>query len=177
MTLIDIIDEHVRRAKALGATVGFKAKRGDARHFDEADASADACLLLGPLYHLRSPDDRVRVLAEAVRVTRPGGLVVAAAISRYSWPLDALRQRDLSEEYATAMRKVIDPGVHDPQKGFTTSYLHRPDELVTEFSTAGLAEVNIAGIEGPGWILSTPRHFTRRGNRSSQRSPSGSPAL
>jgi ubiquinone/menaquinone biosynthesis C-methylase UbiE len=49
--------------------------RGDARELDLADASVDAVLLLGPLYHLRQRSDRVRALAEARRVVRPGGPV------------------------------------------------------------------------------------------------------
>lgn len=46
-----------------------------------ADASADAVLLLGPLYHLHSRDDRLRAIAEARRVCRPGGMIFCAFIS------------------------------------------------------------------------------------------------
>jgi predicted SAM-dependent methyltransferase len=41
----------------------------------------DAVLLPGPLYHLTERADGVRALAEARRVTRPGGIVAAAVIS------------------------------------------------------------------------------------------------
>jgi SAM-dependent methyltransferase len=56
----------------------------DARDLDLGDASVDAVLLLGPLYHLRRRADRVRALSEARRVVRPGGPVFAAAISRWA---------------------------------------------------------------------------------------------
>jgi SAM-dependent methyltransferase len=59
---------------------------GDARSLEAADSSADAVLLLGPLYHLTSRDDRVTALREAHRVTRPGGVVAALALSRF-YPL------------------------------------------------------------------------------------------
>jgi len=49
---------------------------------DLATGSVDAVLLLSPLYHPARRADRVRALAEAARVVRPGGPVFAAAISR-----------------------------------------------------------------------------------------------
>ncbi len=50
---------------------------GDARRLDRPDASVDAALLLGPLYHLTERGDRVAALAEARRVLRPGGVLAA----------------------------------------------------------------------------------------------------
>ena len=77
--LIDIVPAHVRRARELARTLSrrFAATLGDARSLAQEDASCDACLLLGPLYHLVRPEDRARALSEAVRVTRPQGVVVA----------------------------------------------------------------------------------------------------
>lgn len=43
-----------------------------------ADDTYDITLLLGPMYHLFSRNDQRRALAEAVRVTKPGGIVFAA---------------------------------------------------------------------------------------------------
>lgn len=42
------------------------------------DNTYDLTLLLGPVYHLFTADDQRRALAEAIRVTRPGGVVFAA---------------------------------------------------------------------------------------------------
>ena len=38
----------------------------------------DVTLLLGPMYHLYTKEDKLRALAEAVRVTKPGGRVLVA---------------------------------------------------------------------------------------------------
>ncbi len=57
---------------------------GDARALDLPDASVDAVLLLGPIYHLPTPADRVAALVEAGRVVRPGGPIFAVAISRWA---------------------------------------------------------------------------------------------
>ncbi len=56
----------------------------DARHLDLPDASVDAVLLLGPLYHLYERADRLQALREARRIARPGAPVFAAAISRWA---------------------------------------------------------------------------------------------
>jgi S-adenosylmethionine-dependent methyltransferase len=45
------------------------------------DESCDVVLLLGPLYHLQTPAERRRAVAEARRVLTPGGVVLAAAIN------------------------------------------------------------------------------------------------
>lgn len=42
------------------------------------DASFDLTLLLGPMYHLYTRDDKLKALAEAIRVTKQGGFILAA---------------------------------------------------------------------------------------------------
>jgi hypothetical protein len=37
--------------------------------------------------------------------------------------------------------------------GFTTAYLHRPDELRAELDEAGFEDIVVRGVEGPGWLL------------------------
>ncbi len=60
--------------------------QGDARHMPFlSDGWADATLLLGPLYHLIGDDGKLEALAEAKRVTKPGGLIfVAYLLNEYS---------------------------------------------------------------------------------------------
>lgn len=38
----------------------------------------DITLLLGPMYHLFTEEDKLRALSEAIRVTKPGGVIFAA---------------------------------------------------------------------------------------------------
>ena len=93
--LIDPVPLHVGQARAAaGGRPGVAlaaAEVGDARALSLSDASADAVLLLGPLYHLPERADRLQALAEARRVCRRGGVVIAAAISRFASTLDGLR--------------------------------------------------------------------------------------
>jgi ubiquinone/menaquinone biosynthesis C-methylase UbiE len=73
--LVDPVPLHVEQASRVP---GVTARHGDARDLPMPGASADAVLLLGPLYHLVEREDRVRALREAARVVRPGGVVAAA---------------------------------------------------------------------------------------------------
>ncbi len=131
---------------------------GDARALDLADETVDAVLLLGPLYHLTDPADRVRALAEARRVLRPAGRLFAAAISRWASTLDALA-RDLLQDprFAEIVERDLRDGQHrNPTERldyFTTAYFHRPEELASEVGSAGLVLDGVYGLEGPGWIL------------------------
>lgn len=53
--------------------------QGDARNLsDLADSAYDITLLLGPMYHLFTENDKLQALREAVRVTKPGGVIFAA---------------------------------------------------------------------------------------------------
>ena len=44
------------------------------------DDTYDITLLLGPLYHLYTPKDKQQALGEAIRVTKPGGVIFAAYV-------------------------------------------------------------------------------------------------
>jgi 2-polyprenyl-3-methyl-5-hydroxy-6-metoxy-1,4-benzoquinol methylase len=92
--LIDPVPLHVEQARA----IGVDASEGDARSLDQASASVDVVLLLGPLYHLVDRADRLRALREAHRVLRPEGLLFAAAISRFAALFDLLVRLDRLQE-------------------------------------------------------------------------------
>jgi ubiquinone/menaquinone biosynthesis C-methylase UbiE len=142
--LFDLVAEHVAAAAALP---GVDAQVADARDLPLGDASADAVLVLGPLYHLVDPGDRALALREAARVSR--GLVVAAAISRYAGLLDLGAHGLLDAAALPRVRRAIETGVHDPALGFTVAYFHLPEELEAELQAAGLRDVAVYGVEGP----------------------------
>ena len=162
--LVDALEHHVatarRRAAGEDGPVPVSMAAGDARRLEHADASADAVLLLGPLYHLTDRDDRLAALREARRVTRPGGTVAAAAISRFASTIDGLARGYVDEEpFGAMLEGVLADGVHrnpDPAgrpEWFTTAYLHRPDELPRELLDPGLERPRVFAVEGPAWTL------------------------
>jgi SAM-dependent methyltransferase len=144
--LVDLLPRHVEIAARLP---GVSASVGDARSLQQPADWADAVLLLGPLYHLVAASDRATAVAEARRVACPGGLVAVAAISRYAGLLDFAARGILNERSEPAVRKTLDTGLHDPRLGFTTAYLHRPDELAEELRRATLSSIEVFGVEGP----------------------------
>jgi len=159
--LMDPVPLHVEQARAAarGRRVTLASgETGDARALKLADASVDAVLLLGPLYHLRERAERLQALAEARRVCRRGGVIIAAAISRFASTLDGLRGGYLEDP---AFAAVTDgdrrDGRHRNPTGdpayFTTAYFHRPEDLAAELSAAGLAHEATLAVEGAGWLL------------------------
>lgn len=158
--LVDPIALHIEQARtAAGGLPGLaSAEVGDARALRLPDASVDAVLLLGPLYHLPERVDRLRALAEARRVCRPGGVVIVAAISRFASMLDGLRGGYLEDPaFAKIAAGDLRDGRHRNPTGdpayFTTAYFHRPEELAAECTEAGLAHEATLAVEGPGWLL------------------------
>ncbi len=152
VTLIDPVRLHVDQARAAGVT---NAIVGDARSLQVDDDVADASLLLGPLYHLTEEEDRVAALREARRVTRSGGLLAAASISRFASTYDGIALRYLSDpQFETIVEDDLAEGRHRNPTGhsgwFTTAYFHRPDELVREISEAGWSDAFVVAVEGPG---------------------------
>ena len=160
--LVDLVPLHVEQARVSarrrpGAKLA-SAEVGDARALDLADASVDAVLLLGPLYHLRERVDRLQALAEARRVCRPGGVVIAAAISRFASTLDGLRGGYLEDAaFAAVAAGDRQDGRHRNPTGdpayFTTAYFHRPDDLAAELAAAGLVHEATLAVESAGWLL------------------------
>jgi SAM-dependent methyltransferase len=159
--LIEPVPLHVEQAAAASRNAGTplaSVSLGDARELPAADDSADAVLLLGPLYHLTSSADRVTALREARRVLRAGGIVVAKALSRFypffeelagGMPLGVGQRDDMTRFLADGQYR--NPG-GDPTS-FTTSYFHRPEDLASEVREAGLELRELVAVSGSVKLL------------------------
>ena len=156
--LVDPVPLHVeqaRRASAGRSRPLAAVLLGDARALPYADASADAVLLLGPLYHLVERQDRLTALQEARRVLRPGGVVVAAAISRWASTADGIWAGYLRDpRFAEMVEQDVRTGVHENRAQhpgwFATAWFHRPEELVEEVAEAGFVADGPIAVEGLG---------------------------
>lgn len=159
--LIDPVPKHVQQA-----TEAFAAARqdlatasvGDARALSQENVSVDAVLMLGPLYHLTSQDERRVALDEAYRVLKPGGVVIAAAISRFASTIDGV-SRNLFEDpvFKSIVERDLKDGQHrNPTNNpeyFTDSFFHLPSELKEEVAGAGFVVSDLSAVEGPFWMM------------------------
>jgi ubiquinone/menaquinone biosynthesis C-methylase UbiE len=158
--LLDAMPLHIEQALETSEASGIALKEavtGDARELPFADSSADAVLLLGPLYHLVKREDRLQALREARRVLKPNGLLFAAAINRFASTFDGLFNEYYGDPELIAVNdRTLQDGLHLNPEGkafFTTSFFHHPDELRQEVLEAAFSLKALLGIEGVGWLL------------------------
>jgi hypothetical protein len=103
-------------------------------------------------------------------VLGPGGVLAAAAISRFASIIDGLNLGLLGRtDFRAIVEKDLASGEHrnpDLPKVFTTWYFHRPEELADEIAEAGLAFDGLYAIEGPAGWFARPRRRTRESTSS-----------
>jgi ubiquinone/menaquinone biosynthesis C-methylase UbiE len=160
--LIDITPLHVELARQASTRqpdfLLASAEVGDARALSWDAETVDAVVLLGPLYHLSNRADRIVALREAHRVLRPGGILLAVAISRFASALDGLCRGYLKDpQFAEIVRRDLIDGQHrnptSRAEYFMDTFFHHPDELRAEVGEAGFVAAKVYGVEGPGWLL------------------------
>lgn len=160
--LVDVsarLVEEARRRNAKRSRPIASLSVADGRKLPQEDGWAAGVLEMGPLYHLPAAEDRMVALREAYRVLAAPGVVVVAAISRYASALDGLARRlTLDPRFVKIRDQDLADGQHRNDTGnpdyFTTAYFHRPEDLRAELASAGFQDVQVLGVEGPGWMLS-----------------------
>ena len=118
---------------------------GDARDLSRfADASFQAVLCMGALYHLPEARDRELVVRESLRVLAKGGLFVCTYMNRYAVALsNALAPAGTNEEIARFMRT----GTHG------IFYAATPGEMESLLRRAGLEQLRHVALDGPVTLL------------------------
>ena len=158
--LVDALPFHVelarRASQAQPDAPIASVTLGDARRLDRPDASADAVLLFGPLYHLTERSDRIAALAEARRILRPGGPALAVGISRFASTMDGIFRGLLADPvFVAIVQRDLTDGQHrnptDNPTYFTTAFFHHPAGLQAEVEAAGLQHEATLAVEGPAW--------------------------
>jgi SAM-dependent methyltransferase len=160
--LLDIVPRHIAQAleasRRPGSPALASARVGDARRLPFEAGQTDAVLLAGPLYHLAERDERLRALAEAHRVLRPGGVLLAFGITRYAGLVYGITQglvfdpdylRMISDEVRTGRRQNPPAGVLT----LPSAHFHLPAELAGEVADAGFTVDAVLGVLGPAWLV------------------------
>ena len=123
-------------------------RKADARDLSFiADASYDVTLLLGPMYHLMNENDKLKALAEAQRVTRPGGtILVAYLMNDYSIVSYCFAQNRMADLRA---KGFVDEDFHvQTPEGELYDYIRLED--ATRMNDAlGLKRLTVFTPDGP----------------------------
>lgn len=106
---LGILKKHAREE---GLAEGeLEAYEGDARRLKKLKENTfDVTLLLGPMYHLHSIDDKVSAMKEALRITKSGGIILVGyvmadyAVIKHGFMehniLESVSKEALTEDYA-----------------------------------------------------------------------------
>ena len=156
--LIDVNPLHIEQAHLTNISQPdaplMEIEVGDARNVKCADSSVDIVLLMGPMYHLTIREDRLTALREAYRILKPGGILFAAAISRFASLFDGL-SLGLFEDpaFAAIVERDLTDGQHrnptNHPEYFTTAFFHHSQELEAEIKESGFLHEITLPVEGP----------------------------
>ena len=162
VSLVDVVPKHIEQAKQrqirspetrLHSTIV-----GDARMLPFPADSFDCLLMHGPLYHLVNPADRRKALAEALRVLRPNGVLIAVGITRYASLIYGLTVGSIWDPECLDMQEEgVRSGLHRNGFGFKKELaldvsFHLPSELKDEIVNAGFRVMDCLGVLGPAWL-------------------------
>ena len=141
-------------------------KVADARSVPMRSSSADAILLMGPIYHITDHDERIKALRESYRLLKPGGKIYTAALTPFSCLLHNITVYSPGSEYD----RLEDPGFikmverelidgchvnpnHKYYKGIGSAHFHSAAELRKELEEGGFKDTEVHGIMGGAWLV------------------------
>lgn len=168
VSLIDAAPIHIETlAKNPDSSVLQSFAVGNACSLAFQDHDFDLVLLLGPLYHLTDYNDRQRALDEAMRVLRPGGIVIGAAVTKFASLLHSYLANLIEDPVFKSIvaRDLVDGQHRNPTnhpRYFTTTKFHEPREFKSEFEAAGFIGVQTYAVESFSWMLpNLDQHLVR----------------
>ena len=155
VTLLDLSAGHIEFAKEKAAEAGaeIRAMQADARDLSLlGDEKFDHVLLMGPLYHLFSEEDRMQCVREASAHLEERGLLFASFIALHAGlnyylsecPGKIVQELDLSPDYLDNLVAGQSwYGLAFTEAGFT-----QIDEIVPFFEKCGYEKLTLFGQEG-----------------------------
>lgn len=149
VTAVELVESNLAVLRKNSSGIGnLRAFRGDATDLSRfADGTFDVTLSFGPMYHLYEPEEVDRAIDEAVRVTRPGGVLLFAFLSVFgilyanyfqgNWA--AGQEENFTDDYRVKhFREQLFTG-YDVEE-FEQLFRDKPVERITTAGTDGLLE-------------------------------------
>ena len=86
VTAVELVERNLailrEKSRGIANLASFQGNATDLSRFP--DSTFDVTLFFGPMYHLYEPDEVNRAIDEAIRVTKPGGVMLFAFISVFA---------------------------------------------------------------------------------------------
>lgn len=170
--LFDIAETNIRMSEELAAEYPGTALKSaavcDARSIPYPDKSADAILLMGPLYSITEYEERILALKECFRLLKDDGVLFSAALTPYSVLVsrlavyhedDSEKRRELDDPAViSAIEMALEDGCFiNPERrivrhGLGSSHLHTAKALREELSCGGFDTLSVHGVMGGAWL-------------------------
>lgn len=169
--LFDLFPKNIEMSKTLGKEYpNCKLKSAevcDALSIPRKDKSADAVLLMGPLYHITDYEQRILAIKESRRLLKDNGVLFSATLTPYSVLLHNITvynpfgdnpNKTLEDpNFIKMVESEIKNGNHiNPDNkvysGLGSAYLHTAKALRKELFTGGFEESVVHGIMGGAWL-------------------------
>ena len=149
VSAVELVEGNLEQLKANAHGLeNLDARQGDALDLScFADDSFDATLLFGPMYHLYSAADQHRAIDEAIRVTKPGGAILAAFLSVHAIMCTNYLYGDPSAIWG--LRENFDDDYqvrHFPEQLFTGFDVCEFEELFSEKNVDYIATVAVDNV-------------------------------
>lgn len=139
----------------------------DSRSIPRKSKSADAILLMGPLYSITEYEERILAIKESYRLLKDNGVLFTAALTPYGGLLhritvyrnfDDNKACELDDPDVISMfeRALIDGTYINPERkiarGLGSSHLHTAKELKEELLCGGFKTESVHGVMGGAWL-------------------------
>lgn len=151
--LLDLSHEELNIAKCNISEAGLVAdayhcmSATEIGHFEEA--SFDSLLILGPMYHLHHEEDRLKVLADAYKMLKPGGVALLAYINTWGALKASVFEFPESFEDIAHIDRYLEGNLKFAKEdSFTATFFTTPPKAMAEIGKTDFEIVSYAGAEG-----------------------------
>ncbi len=153
VTAVDLSDGNVEfvKKKTKELKLDVKCYQADARDLSSLPLELyDYVLVMGPMYHLFSEEDRKKVIVEARKYLKPGGLIFVSFIGLHAglnYYLDECPEELINEDDYIYLDALIENKTWSGT-AFTEATFIEPDDIKPFFDTLEFEKVSIFGQEG-----------------------------
>ncbi len=169
--LFDISETNIKMSEELKheySNVNLEsAEVCDARSIPRKSKSADAVLLLGPLYSITEYEERILAISESHRLLKDNGILFTAALTPYGGLLHRITiYHDLEDKKSYELdnpavismfeRALFDGCYINPERkisnGLGSSHFHTAKALREELKCGGFETLSVHGVMGGAWL-------------------------